>query len=147
MNRAYAIAVGLLGIAFFGRVAGHIIQITMPVAFLPPLESFKGSELHDPVLLAAQIVILMLFVVVVRRMAAGSSVIALRWTYPAIVLGVIYFLVMAVRLVLGLRILADDKWFAAPIPASFHLVLASAVMLIGTYERTRVAREPAAHSP
>lgn len=147
MNRAYAIAVALLGIAFFGRVVGHIIQITMPVAFLPPLESFKGSELPDPVLLAAQIVILILFVVVVRRMAVGSRVIALRWTYPTIVLGVIYFLVMTARLVLGLTILADDKWFAAPIPASFHLVLASAVVLIGAYDRTRVARESAAHSP
>ena len=147
MNRAYAIAVGLLGIAFFGRVVGHIVQITMPVAFLPPLESWKGSELPDPVLVAAQIVILILFVVVVRRMAAGSRVIALRWTYPTIVLGGIYFLVMAMRLVLGLTILADDKWFAAPIPASFHLVLASAVMLIGAYERTRVAHESAAHSP
>ena len=147
MNRAYAIAVGLLGIAFFGRVAGHIVQFTMPVAFLPPLESFKGSELPDSVLIAAQIAILILFVVVVRRMAAGSRVIALRWTYPTVVLGVIYFLVMAVRLVLGLRILADDKWFAAPIPASFHLVLASALILIGAYERTRVTRGSAAHSP
>ena len=147
MNRAYAIAVGLLGIAFFGRVAGHIVQFTIPVAFLPPLESFKGSELSDPVLVAAQIVILILFVVAVRRMAAGSSVIALRWTYPAIVLGVIYFLVMTARLVLGLTILADEKWFAAPIPASFHLVLASALMLIGAYDRSRVTRGSAAHSP
>ena len=147
MNRAYAIAVGLLGIAFFGRVVGHIVQITMPVAFLPPLESFKGSELPDPVLLAAQIVILILFVVVARRMAAGSSVIAVRWTYPAIVLGVVYFLVMTARLVLGLTILADDKWFAATIPASFHLVLASAVVLIGAYDRTRVTRGSAARSP
>ncbi|MDE0661687.1 MAG: hypothetical protein OXI79_18785 [Gammaproteobacteria bacterium] len=147
MNRAYAIAIALLGIAFFGRVVAHIIQITMPVAFLPPLESFKGSELPDPVLLGAQIVILILFVVVVRRIAAGSRVIALRWAYPTIVLGVIYFLVMTARLALGLTILADDKWFAAPIPASFHLVLASAVILIGAYDRTHVARESAAHSP
>lgn len=147
MNRAYAIAIALLGIAFLGRVVGHIIQITTPVAFLPPLESFKGSELPDPVLIVAQIVILILFVVVVRRMAAGSRVIALRWTYPTIVLGGIYFLVMAVRLVLGLTILADDKWFAAPIPASFHLVLAGAVILIGAYERMRVGRGSAAHSP
>ena len=147
MNRAYAIAIALLGIAFFGRVVGHIIQITMPVALLPPLESWKGSQLPDPVLLAAQIIILILFVVVVRRMAAGSMVIPLRWTYPTIVLGVIYFLVMTARFVLGLTILADDKWFAAPIPASFHLVLASAVILIGAYDRTRVARESGAHPP
>ena len=147
MNRTYAIAMALIGLAFFIRVVGHVIQITMPVGFLPPLESWKGSELPNAVLLAAQIVILILFVVVVRRMAAGRRVIALRWTYPAIVLGVIYFLVMTARLVLGLTILADDKWFAASIPASFHLVLASAVILIGTYDRTRVARDSAAHSP
>lgn len=146
MNRAYAIAIALLGIAFLGRVVAHIIQITMPVAFLPPLESFKGSELPDPVLLAAQMVILILFVVVARRVAAGGRVIAVRWTYPTIVLGAIYFLVMTARLVLGLTILADDKWFAASIPASFHLVLASAVILIGAYDRTRVARESPAHS-
>ena len=147
MNRAYAIAIALLGIAFLGRVVGHIIQIAMPVAFLPPLESFKGSELPDPVLLAAQIVILILFVLVVRRIATGRRVIALRWTYPAIVLGVVCFLAMAARLVLGLTILADDKWFAASLPASFHLVLASAVMLIGAYDRTHATRESAAHLP
>jgi len=146
VNRAYAITIALLGIAFLGRVVGHTVQITMPVAFLPPLESWKGSELPDSVLITAQLVILILFVVVVRRMAAGSRVIALRWTYPTIVLGVIYFLVMTVRLGLGFMTLADDKWFAAPIPASFHLVLASAVILIGAYDRTRVARESAAHS-
>ena len=51
------------------------------------------------------------------------------------VLGAIYFGVMAVRLVLGFTTMADIKWFASPIPTSFHLVLATAVMITGAYDR------------
>lgn len=136
MNRRFALATLLLGVVFVGRVAGQFIQVIAPVAFLPPLERWQGSNLPYPVLLAAQIGILVLIAWVSQRMAAGRNVMPPRVAVPVIALGAIYFGVMAVRLVLGLTALADIKWFASPIPTGFHLVLATAVMVIGIYART-----------
>jgi hypothetical protein len=40
---------------------------------------------------------------------------------------------MLLRLILGLTLLSSVSWFATPIPAFFHLVLASIVLVIGHY--------------
>ena len=140
MNRWLAIATLVLGVAFLSRVAGQFLQVVSPVDVLPPLESWQGSNMPYPALLIAQIAIVGLIGWVSARMAAGQSVIARRWGKPVIALGAMYFGVMAVRLVLGLAAMAHVKWFAASIPASFHLVLASAVMLTGAYAHMRPSR-------
>ena len=136
MNRRFALAILVLGIAFLCRVAGQFIQVVAPVEFLPPLPRWQGSNLPYPVLFAAQVAILVLIAWVYRRMAAGLSVMTPRLALPVMALGAIYLGVMAVRLVLGLTAMADIKWFASPIPTTFHLVLAAAVLLIGVYART-----------
>lgn len=133
MNRGFALAVLLLGVGFLGRVAGQLIQVLAPVEFLPPLEAWQGSNLPYPVLLAAQVGILALIAWISARMAAGRRVTSPRLASPVIALGAIYFGVMLVRLVLGFTVMADIKWFASPIPTTFHLVLASIVMLTGVY--------------
>ncbi len=135
MNRWFAIGTAVLGIAFLCRVAGHLIQVISPVGFLPPAGSWQGSDLPYPVLLTSQIAILGLIGWVSTRMAAGRSVIPSRWGSPVIILGAIYFGAMEARLLLGLTTMAHVKWFAAPIPAIFHLVLASAAILTGAYAR------------
>ncbi|MCY3820745.1 MAG: hypothetical protein OXI90_17370 [Gammaproteobacteria bacterium] len=135
MNRRFALAILILGVAFLARVAGQFIQVVAPVEFFPPLEMWQGSNLPYPALFAAQIGILLLIAWVYARMTAGRSVMPPRFAVAVIVLGAIYFSVMAVRLVLGLTTMADIKWFASPIPTIFHLVLATIVMVIGSYAR------------
>ncbi|MYE10679.1 MAG: hypothetical protein F4X99_03245 [Gammaproteobacteria bacterium] len=135
MNRRFALVVLLLGVAFLGRVAGQFIQVLAPVEFLPPLEGWQGSNLPYPVLFAAQVGILALIAWISARMAAGRRVVSPRMTGPVIVLGAIYFGVMLVRLVLGFTAMADIKWFASPIPTTFHLVLSAIVMATGVYGR------------
>jgi hypothetical protein len=49
------------------------------------------------------------------------------------VLGVLYFGSMSARLVLGLAVFSDVAWFAKPLPALFHLVLAGYVLTLGHY--------------
>jgi len=136
VNRRFALAILILGVAFLARVAGQFIQVVAPVELLPPLEMWQGSNLPYPALFAAQIGILLMIGWVYARMTAGRSVMPPRFAVAVIGLGAIYFSVMAVRLVLGLTTMADVKWFASPIPATFHLVLATIVMVIGTYART-----------
>ena len=50
-----------------------------------------------------------------------------------LVLGAIYFTVMLVRLLIGLFVLPEHSWFGKTLPAVFHLVLASFVLLVGYY--------------
>lgn len=146
-NERYAAATAVMGIAFLVRVVGQAVQRWAPVDFLPDEERWQGSGLWYPALLGPQIAILLLFVVVVTRMNRGSNLLGPRWIKPVFALGVLYFAVMAFRLLIG--VLADvdvlggdsftsSQWFSTPIPPIFHLVLASGLMLISTYQRRRL---------
>ncbi len=52
------VAVAALSLAFLVRVAGQAIQRWFPQEFIPPFESWQGSGISYPALLAGQIVIL-----------------------------------------------------------------------------------------
>lgn len=49
------------------------------------------------------------------------------------VLGLIYFVAMTARLVIGLANLSALDWFHKPLPAIFHLVLAAFVLTLAAY--------------
>ena len=136
-HRHFAWTVTGLGLAFLARVAGQAVQRWAPVSFLPPFDDFQGSGLPYSGLLGAQIAILVVTCVVGARMHLGKSLIRSRLVVPVTVAGALYFAVMAVRLVLGLSVLSDSGWFSTWIPTVFHLVLASEVLLIGAYQRSR----------
>lgn len=135
MNRWFALGVLLLGVGFLGRVAGQFIQVLAPVEFLPPLDAWQGSSLPYPALFAAQMVIVVLIAFLAARMAAGRRILSPRMAGPVIALAAIYFGVMAIRLVLGLTAMTHIKWFASPIPATFHLFLAAIALATGIYAR------------
>lgn len=139
-HRHYAWAVSALAVAFAARVAGQALQRWAPVTALPPFDDFQGSGLPYPVLLAAQIAILTVAVAVIVRMHGDKSLISARLIVPVAVAGSLYFTIMAVRLVLGLSVLSHSDWFSTWIPTVFHLVLATKLLLISTYQRQLPAR-------
>ena len=56
------------------------------------------------------------------------------WKHNAcFILGGVYFAVMAFRLVAGLTFLADVEWFSHTLPALFHVVLTTFILLFGHY--------------
>lgn len=60
------------------------------------------------------------------------------WKYRVcLAFGGAYFAVMAFRWLAGLTFLADQAWFAKSLPAFFHLVLASFILLLGLHIRQR----------
>lgn len=143
-NERFAAVTAVLGITFLGRVVGQIIQRWAPVDFLPDYERWQGSGLWYPALLGLQIAILLLFIVVVTRMNRGLNLLGPRWVRPIFVLGVLYFAIMGIRLLIGVladvNVLGDDSftsanWFSTTIPPIFHLVLATGLMLISKYQR------------
>jgi hypothetical protein len=56
--------------------------------------------------------------------------------------GALYFAAMAARIVLGLTVLSDRRWFASPIPTIFHLGLAGFVLLYGHFHYVHGAKPP-----
>ncbi|MYF41706.1 MAG: hypothetical protein F4216_00185 [Acidimicrobiaceae bacterium] len=133
-HRRYSVAFGVLSLAFGARVLAQAVQRWGPVSFLPPFDDFQGSGLSYPVLLGAQVFILAIIAVVLVRMHRGKGLISPRLILPVTLFSALYFVVMAVRLVLGLSVLSDSGWFSTWIPTVFHLVLASMLMLIAAYQ-------------
>jgi hypothetical protein len=82
-------------------------------------------------LLSFQILIVLVVAIVIARISVGKLKPNIRRGRLLLALGGIYFFVMLLRLVFGLTIFSSVPWFAKPIPAFFHLVLASIVLLIG----------------
>lgn len=123
---------GLLTGLFALRITAQLVQYATPTRLLPPFDAWQGSGLAYPVLLTSQLLILVAMVfgtgAVHRRVRARKSV--GRWL---IVLGAVYFASMSARLVLGLTALADITWFAKPLPAVFHMVLAGYMLTLGHY--------------
>ena len=122
-----------LAALFVLRVLAQAVQWAGPVPFLPPLDAWQGSGLPYPALLASQLLIVALLVralLVVRSQSVRSA----SWKHRAcFILGGAYFAAMAFRLVAGLTFLSGVEWFAQSLPALFHLVLATFVLLFGHY--------------
>ncbi len=118
---------------FVLRVLAQAVQWAGPVPFLPSFDSWQGSGLPYPALLASQVVIIALLaraLVVVR----SRSIRPASWKHRAcFLLGGAYFAAMAFRLLAGLTFFSDVEWFAQSLPALFHLVLAAFVLLFGHY--------------
>ena len=122
-----------LAALFVLRVLAQAVQWAGPVPFLPSFDTWQGSGLPYPALLASQVLIVALLaraLVMVR----SRSITPATWKHRAcFVLGGAYFAAMAFRLAAGLTFLSDVGWFAESLPALFHLVLAAFVLLFGHY--------------
>lgn len=122
-----------LSVLFALRVLAQLVQAVYEVPFLPPFGAWQGSGLPYPVLLGSQVVILVLVVLALWQVRRGT-INPRPWQYlGCFALGGIYFAVMAFRLVAGLTFLAENEWFASSIPALFHVILASLILILGHY--------------
>lgn len=119
----------ILMAAFLFRVLAQLVQAISPTPFLPEFDAWQGSGVSYPVLLASQILILGAMAWVIRRRAERRRVFAPWLRRPVAWLGFAYLLAMAIRLLAGLTILSDVAWFARPLPAIFHLVLAGFLLI------------------
>jgi len=132
-RRRYAAVLGLLLAAFVFRVVSQLIQAWRPIAWLPPFEAWHSGTLPYPVLVLAQVLIIAVTLWCIGGIILGRLLPNPRAGRVLRVLGWIYFVVMVTRLVLGLTILHRLRWFDAPLPSFFHLVLASIVLTLASY--------------
>ena len=135
-RRYFPWLLGLTGLFVF-RVLAQLAQALHPLPFLPPFEVWHGAVLPYPVLVACQVVIVAALSIVTWRVGR-DAVVPRPWKFRlCFALGTPYFLFMAFRLGAGLTFLADQPWFSKSLPALFHVVLASFLLLLGHYIYTK----------
>jgi hypothetical protein len=140
LNRKFFItALSALTTLFVLRVSSQFIQSVAPVSWLPEFSRWQGSTTPYWQLFAIQLTII---VIMTRTIAAHRNWTVVRTPGKGkwlIGLGAVYFVSMAIRLVVGLGGFSSLPWFQKTIPALFHLVLASFVLLTGAYHMRWVA--------
>lgn len=142
----FVVFLWLLTILFVLRVLGQFVQSIAPVSWLPEFGRWHGSATPYWLLLAIQLAIIVIMARAIFKY--GSRMVVARRTKGKWLLafGAVYFASMAIRLAIGLVDPASSPWFQKTIPAFFHLVLSSFVLLIGAYHMNWVAGDDMSES-
>jgi len=114
-------------------VAAQLIQAYSPVTSLPPFETWQSGALPYPLLVSLQLIILVACGRVVWSFLSGTVVPSGKKGRLLLVLGWVYFVVMGIRLLIGLTVAPNHFWFGAIVPTLFHLVLASFLLVSGSF--------------
>ena len=132
-SQPYAKWLWLCSSLFAFRVVAQLMALLFKPSFLPTFGSWHGGVLPYPLLLSTQILIFIWLAWTAWQFSRSS-------VRPRHSLGIVitlfaslYFLVMLLRLLLGLTILSNQRWFASYLPAFFHLILASYLLLYGHF--------------
>jgi len=115
---------------FAARVIGQAIQRWIPQSFLPPFESFQGSNFPYEFLLLIQIFILFIMFRVTWQVGWGQFVRRKRSARIFAWVGGIYLIGSIARILIGAMLPTAHAWFKAGIPAFFHLVLAGFIIVL-----------------
>jgi uncharacterized protein len=129
-----------LSLLFFLRVIGQLIQHFNPVLWLPRLEVWQGSSLPYGFLLSSQLIILTVMIRITHQHASGcvqKNPSKGRWL---LAIGILYLVGMTGRLLIGFTNLSMHPWFHKFLPAFFHLVLATFVLLLAAFHMNWVGK-------
>lgn len=118
---------------FIFRVSTQLIQKFYDLPFLPPFEAWYSGALAYPWLLVSQILIIAIMGWLILGFSKGWVVARRKLGIWLLALGSVYFLVMLFRLIAGFTFAAQHSWLGAHIPAFFHILLASFVLLVGHF--------------
>lgn len=123
---------------FCARVAAQLVLLFVDVPSLPPFDDWHGGVLPYGWLLGGQLMVIAVLVGTALAFSSGRVLPAPRLGLVLLLLGTVYLGAMGVRLALGLTILDDHPWFTVRIPIVFHLVLATFVLLVGSFHAARI---------
>lgn len=149
-SRDYAKWLWLFLALFIVRVIAQPIALLTSAPFLPTFESWHSGVLPYPALVAAQILIIAWLARTAWRFSREEVVPSYRLSVWMLVLGGFYFATMLARLVLGVTVLSNNRWFSSVLPTMFHLVPASYLLVYGHFHFLHGAiaqrsRRPAPH--
>jgi hypothetical protein len=133
IDRGRAVLFALLLGLFVFRVVAQLWQAFSPTALLPPFGAWQSGTLPYAALFASQVAIIAFCLWFLRAMVRGSLEPRKALGRTLAWLGGAYLAGSAFRLVAGLTFLAHLTFFAAILPAIFHLVLASMVLVAADF--------------
>jgi hypothetical protein len=109
---------------FFLRVVGQVEVLLVAPGWLPEMQAWYSGLLPYPLLLPLQIAILMLMCGMALKSRDPHRDPANRSAKIVRPLAVLYFLVMAARLLILVRAYGAEYYLHGAIPVAFHWVLA-----------------------
>ena len=126
----------VLAVAFLARVLIQGLQSLNEVSWLPAFERWQSGALPYRYLFASQLVILAIMAWAITGVRTARRRLPVYWWRAAAAFGIAYCGFMAFRLVAGFTFAAGHSWLDNPLPSSFHLVLASFLLVWCAAERT-----------
>ena len=124
----------ILLLLFLFRVLAQLLQFIGDLPYLPDFEAWHSATIPYGWLLFSQGLIITIIISVIIRIHRMLYRFNKRRGILLLCLGSFYFLFMLARFLLSVTIMTSHPWFGATLPAFFHLVLASIVIVIGLYE-------------
>ncbi len=144
LGGAHAIALAALLGLFLFRVLAQLAQALWPTQVLPGFAAWHSGTLPYPVLVLFQAGIIALFAWLVRRFWRGDRLGGARLRTALWIFGSLYLIGSVLRFVGGFTFAAQNAFMAAHLPAFFHIVLASATIVIASYASMRAKMETGA---
>lgn len=134
-DKTFTFLVALL-VLFCLRVLGQLMVALFQVTYLPPMSEWQSGLLPYPLLLIFQCLIIVLYGRVCfdfYRQSGFFYVPNTRLARPLMRVGTLYFLSVAIRLLIWTTIFQHHIWFSGTIPIFFHFVLASFVIVLAQH--------------
>jgi hypothetical protein len=131
-QRSATIFGGLLA-TFVFRVGAQLWQLLWPTPILPPFEAWHSATLPYPALVASQLGIIAVGLWVTVGMMRGTLKANRTASQSLLWIGSVYLIGATIRFIAGLTLLRDIPFFAAHVPAFFHIVLASMVIVVANF--------------
>jgi len=127
-HNPFCLSLWALTALFVLRIAAQPLALVFPG--LPDFDAWHGNTMPYPVLLVFQLAILAIMLVANLACTCGRLVPRPRLARGLSIFGVIYFVAMLIRLILGQSLEPAPAWFDRPLPTLFHLVLATWLLIL-----------------
>jgi uncharacterized protein len=129
----YTYGLCIFAFMFIFRVIAQLLQKFFALPFLPVFDAWQSGALPYHWLFVVQIIIILVMIFTILKFINKKLIPARSLGKTLLLIGIIYLIVMIFRLIAGLTFASDHPWLGATIPAFFHIVLASFILLTGHF--------------
>jgi hypothetical protein len=123
---------------FSFRVASQYLQLNADISFLPEFDAWHSASIPYQLLLWSQLILIFLSVTVILKIYKSSYRANDKRATILLWIGWLYFTFMMIRFLLSITVMQSHVWFGATLPAFFHMVLASFLIVLGSYEKAEL---------
>ena len=128
-----------LVLVFCFRVGAQFLQSIGDFDFLPSFSEWHSDSIPYLWLFLSQVIIIFFTVTIIFKLHRNTYKCDLKKAKVLLFIGWLYFIFMWARFLLSMTLMQSHPWFGATLPAVFHMVLASFLIVLGWYESGHVA--------